>query len=109
MIKLKNLLLEKHTWPDTEEKYQDDITEGKVDKKELKSSIKEAIEAATKLNRALNNITNIFVRHHGDVRKAMTDPLFIMVNKIINIRGKIKKLYTWKKHFDKLEKKLWLN
>jgi len=91
MIKLKEMLIKEE-----------------VDKKELKSSIKEAIEAATKLNRALNNILNIFVRHHGDARKAMTDPLFIMVNKIINIRGKIKKLYTWKKHFDKLEKKLWL-
>ena len=89
MIKLKEMLIKEE-----------------VEKKELKSSIKEAIEAATKLNRALNNILNIFVRHHGDARKAMKDPLFIMVNKIINIRGKIKNLYTLKKNFDKMEKNL---
>ena len=90
MIKLKEMLIKEE-----------------VDKKELKSSIKEAIEAATKLNRALNNILNIFVRHHGDARKAMKDPLFIMVNKIINIRGKIKNfilgkiiLISWGKNYD---------
>jgi len=50
MIKLKNLLTEKHTWPDTEEKYQDDITEGKADK-----SFTKIINLLRKESRKLND------------------------------------------------------
>ena len=89
MIKLKNIITEE------------------VDRKELKNTLNDAIEAGTALSKALGNIVNIFVRaHKSDGRAVHKDPLFIVVNKIINIKGKINKIYAWKKHFAKLERKL---
>ena len=89
MIKLKNIITEE------------------VDRQQLKDTLNDAIEAAGALAGALGNIVNIFVRaHKSDGRAVHKDPLFIVVNKIINIKGKINKIYAWKKHFGKLEKKL---
>jgi len=93
MIKLKNILIKEE-----------------VDRKELKSALKDAQEATVMLIKALSEFFNIFTRHHDNLaRLAVQDPLFLMINKIVNLKGKINKLYAWKKHFAKLEKKLWLN
>ena len=90
MIKLKNMIIKEE-----------------VDRKELKNTLKDAIEGATQLSKALGNIITIFVRaHKNDARAVHEDPLFKVVNKIINIKGKINKIYVWKKHFAKLERKL---
>jgi len=92
MIKLKKLIIKEE-----------------VDRNKLKNALKDVIEAASALSKALGDIITIFVQaHKSDARAVHNDPLFIMVNKIINIKGKINKIYAWKKHFAKLEKKLWL-
>ena len=88
MIKLKNIIKEE------------------VDKKELKKQVKIAIDALNEFSKAINEFINIFVRGHGNASKAVKDPLFLMINKTINVRGKINKLMAWKKHLAKLEKKL---
>ena len=88
MIKLKNILKED------------------VDKNELRKQVKIAIDALAEFSKAINEFINIFVRYHKDARKAINDPIFIMINKTINIRGKVNKLMAWKKHLDRLEKKL---
>ena len=77
-----------------------------VDRKDLKSALSDAIDATNKLSKAVNEIMNIFVRHHQNARDAISEPLFKVINKTINIRGKVNKLLAWKKHFAKLEKKL---
>ena len=89
MIKLKNMIIKEE-----------------VDRKELKSTLKDIVEATTMLIKALSEFFNIFTRHHGNASLAVRDPLLLMINKIINLKGKINKLYAWKKHFAKLEKKL---
>ena len=88
MIKLKNIIKEE------------------VDRTELKKQVKIAIDALNEFSKAINGFVNIFVTHHNDARKAINDPLFLMINKTINVRGKINKLMAWKKHLAKLEKKL---
>jgi ABC-type phosphate transport system ATPase subunit len=88
MIKLKNIMKEE------------------VDKSELKKQVKIAIDALNEFSKAINEFVNIFVSYHRDARKAINDPLFLMINKTINVRGKINKLMAWKKHLAKLEKKL---
>ena len=82
------------------------VIKEEVDKKELKKQVKIAIDALNKFSIAINEFVNIFVRHHKSARKAISDPVFLMINKIINIRGKINKLMAWKKHLANLEKKL---
>ena len=77
-----------------------------VDRKELKQHLKDAIDATNNVSIAVNEIMNIFVRYHQNARDAINDPLFKVINKTINIRGKVNKLLAWKKHFAKLEKKL---
>ena len=57
----------------------------------------------------INEFVNIFVSYHKDARKAINDPVFVMINRIINVRGKVNKLVAWKKHLAHLDKKLWLN
>ena len=89
MIKLKKLLIKEE-----------------VDRNKLKSALSDAIDAADKLSKAVNEIMNIFVRYHQNARDAIGDPLFKVINKTINIRGKVNKLLAWKKHFANLEKKL---
>ena len=89
MIKLKNMLIKEE-----------------VDRKDLKSALSDAIDATDKLSKAVNELLNIFVRHHQNVRDAIGDPLFKVINKTINLKGKVNKLLAWKKHFAKLEKKL---
>ena len=89
MIKLKKLLIKEE-----------------VDRKELKNALSDAIDATDKLSKAVNELMNIFVRHHQNARDAIGDPLFKIINKTINLRGKVNKLLVWKKHFAKLEKKL---
>ena len=89
MIKLKKLLIKEE-----------------VDRKDLKSALSDAIDATDKLSKAVNGFLNVFTRYHGDVRTALGDPLWVMINKTINVRGKVNKLLAWKKHFAKLEKKL---
>ncbi len=88
MIKLKNILKEE------------------VDKKELKKQVKIAIDALNEFSKAINEFVNIFIRHHKDARKAINDPIFIMINKTINVRGKVNKLMAWKKHLANLDRKL---
>ena len=88
MIKLKNLLKEE------------------VDKNELKKQVKIAIDALNEFSKAINEFVNIFVSHHRDARKAINDPLFLMINKTINVKGKVNKLMAWKRHLAQLEKKL---
>ena len=88
MIKLKNILKEE------------------VDKRELKKQVKIAIGALNEFSKAINEFVNIFVSHHKDARKAINDPIFIMINKTINIKGKVNKLMAWKRHLAQLEKKL---
>ena len=89
MIKLKKLLIKEE-----------------VDRKDLKSALSDAIDATDKLSKAVNEIMNIFVRHHQNARDAIGDPLFKVINKTINLKGKVNKLLAWKKHFAKLERKL---
>jgi ABC-type phosphate transport system ATPase subunit len=88
MIKLKNILKEE------------------VDKKELKKQVKIASDALDVFSKAINEFVNIFIRHHKDARKAINDPIFIMINKTINVRGKVNKLMAWKKHLANLDRKL---
>ena len=88
MIKLKNILKEE------------------VDKTELKEQVKIAIDALNAFSKAINEFVNIFVSHHKDARKAISDPLFLMINKTINIKGKVNKLMAWKKHLANLDRKL---
>ena len=88
MIKLKNIIKEE------------------VDKKELKKQVKIASDALNVFSKAINEFVNIFVSHHKDARKAINDPIFIMINKTINVRGKVNKLMAWKKHLDNLYRKL---
>ena len=88
MIKLKNIIKEE------------------VDKKELKKQVKIASDALNVFSKAINEFINIFVRYHKDARKAINDPIFIMINKTINVRGKVNKLVAWKKHLTNLDKKL---
>ena len=89
MIKLKKMLIKEE-----------------VDRNKLKSALKDAIDATDKLSKAVNGFLNVFTRYHGDVRSALSDPLWVTINKIVNVRGKVNKLLAWKKHFAKLEKKL---
>ena len=89
MIKLKKLIIKEE-----------------VDRKELKQHLKDAIDATNNLSMAVNGFLNVFTRYHGDVRSALGDPLWIMINKTINVKGKVNKLLAWKKHFAKLERKL---
>ena len=88
MIKLKNIIKEE------------------VDKKALKKQVKIAIDALNTFSKEINEFVNIFVRYHKDARKAINDPVFVMINRIINVRGKVNKLVAWKKHLAHLEKKL---
>jgi|TARA_R100001244_G_C5109594_1_gene120831 hypothetical protein len=89
MIKLKKLIIKEE-----------------VDKKKLKNALKNVAEANVVLIKALSEFFEIFTRHHGTAQAGISDPMFLMINKIINLKGKINKLYAWKKHFAKLEKKL---
>ena len=89
MIKLKKLLIKEE-----------------VDRKALKQHLKDAIDATNNLSIAVNGLLNVFTRYHKDVRTALGDPLWVMINKTINVRGKVNKLLAWKKHFAKLERKL---
>ena len=82
------------------------IINEEVDKKELKKQVKIAVDALNVFSKAINEFMNIFVRYHKDARKAISDPVFIMINRIINVRGKINKLVAWKKHLAHLDKKL---
>jgi len=88
VIKLKNIIKEE------------------VDKKELKKQVKIASDALNVFSKAINEFMNIFVRYHKDARKAINDPIFIMINKTINVRGKVNKLMAWKKHLANLDRKL---
>ena len=88
MIKLKNIIKEE------------------VDKTELKKQVKIAINALNEFSKAINEFVNIFVRTHRDARKAVSDPLFLMINKTINVKGKVNKLMAWKKHLANLDRKL---
>ena len=89
MIKLKKLLIKEE-----------------VDRKELKQHLNDAIDATNNLSIAVNGFLNVFTRYHQDARTALGDPLWVMINKTINVRGKVNKLLAWKKHFAKLERKL---
>ena len=89
MIKLKKLLIKEE-----------------VDRKALKQHLKDAIDATNNLSKAVNGFLNVFTRYHQDARTALGDPLWVMINKTINVKGKVNKLLAWKKHFAKLEKKL---
>ena len=88
MIKLKNIIKEE------------------VDKKELKKQVKIASDALNVFSKAINEFMNIFIRYHNDARKAINDPLFLTINKTINVKGKVNKLMAWKRHLAQLEKKL---
>ena len=90
MIKLKKILLKEE-----------------VDKKELKAALADSIEAVNVLSKSLSEFVNIFARaYQGNMGDLMKDPLFKFIMKNVNAKGKINKLYAWKKHFAKLEKKL---
>jgi len=82
------------------------IIKEEVDRKELKQHLEDAIDATNKLSIAINGFLNVFTLYHKDVRSALGDPLWIMINKTINVKGKVNKLLAWKKHFAKLERKL---
>ena len=88
MIKLKNILKEE------------------VDKRELKKQVKIVSDALDVFSKAINEFINIFVRYHKDAKKAINDPVFVMINRIINVRGKVNKLMAWKKHLANLGRKL---
>ena len=77
-----------------------------VDKKALKKQVKIASDALNVFSKAINEFVNIFVRYHNDAGKAVKDPVFVMINRIINVRGKVNKLVAWKKHLAHLDKKL---
>ena len=94
MIKLKNIIKEE------DDKYFE------VRQRELKKQVKIAIEALNVFSKAINEFVNIFIRYHNDAGKAIKDPVFVMINRIINVRGKINKLVAWKKHLAHLDKKL---
>jgi len=90
MIKLKNILIKEE-----------------VDRKQLKDALADSIDAADKLSKSLSEFVNIFARaYQGNMGDLMKDPLFKFIMKNINAKGKINKLYAWKKHFAKLGKKL---
>ena len=89
MIKLKKLLIKEE-----------------VDRKALKQHLEDAIDATNKLSKAVNGFLNVFTRYHQDVKSALGDPLWLMIDKTVNVKGKVYKLLAWKKHFAKLEKKL---
>jgi len=90
MIKLKNILIKEE-----------------VDRKQLKDALADSIDAADKLSKSLSEFVNIFARaYQGNMGDLMKDPLFLFIMKNINAKGKINKLYAWKKHFAKLGKKL---
>jgi ABC-type phosphate transport system ATPase subunit len=82
------------------------VIKEEVDKKELKKQVKIASDALNEFSKAINEFVNIFVRHHKDAGKAIKDPVFVMINRIINVRGKVNKLVAWKKHLAHLDKKL---
>ena len=82
------------------------VIKEEVDKKALKKQVKIAIDALNVFSKAINEFMNIFIRYHKDARKAINDPVFIMINRIINVRGKVNKLMAWKKHLAHLDKKL---
>ena len=89
MIKLKKLIKEE------------------VDRKQLKDALADSIDAADKLSKSLSEFVNIFARaYQGNMGDLMKDPLFKFIMKNVNAKGKINKLYAWKKHFAKLGKKL---
>ena len=88
MIKLKNIIKEE------------------VDRTELKKQVKIAIDALNEFSKAINGFVNIFVTYHNVARKAINDPLFLTINKTINVKGKVNKLMAWKRHLAQLEKKL---
>ena len=83
-----------------------DIIKEEVDEKELIKQVKIAIHALNEFSKAINGFVNIFVRYHKDAKKAINDPVFIMINRIINVKGKVNKLVAWKKHLVHLDKKL---
>jgi len=90
MIKLKNILIKEE-----------------VDRKQLKDALADSIDAADKLSKSLSEFVNIFARaYQGNMGDLMKDPLFKFIMKNVNAKGKINKLYAWKKHFAKLGKKL---
>ena len=82
------------------------VIKEEVDKKELKKRVKTAIDALNEFSKAINEFINIFIRYHKDARKAINEPIFVMINRIINVKGKVNKLMAWKKHLDHLDKKL---
>ena len=82
------------------------VIKEEVDKKELKKQVKIAIDSLNEFSKAINGFVNIFVSHHKDAKKAINDPVFVMINRIINVRGKVNKLVAWKKHLAHLDKKL---
>ena len=82
------------------------IIKEEVDKRALKKQVKIAIDALNEFSKAINEFINIFVRYHNDAGKAVKDPVFVMINRIINVRGKINKLVAWKKHLANLDRKL---
>jgi len=47
-----------------------------------------------------------YIKHIFGIEKIKKEADSLMINKIINIRGKINKLMAWKKHLANLEKKL---
>ena len=77
-----------------------------VRQRELKKQVKIASDALNVFSKAINEFVNIFVRYHNDAGKAVKDPVFVMINRIINVRGKVNKLVAWKKHLAHLDKKL---
>ena len=89
MIKLKNMLIKEE-----------------VDRKKLKQQVKIASDALNVFSKAINEFVNIFVRYHKDAKKAINDPVFVMINRIINVKGKVNKLVAWKKHLTHLDRKL---
>ena len=89
MIKLKNMIIKEE-----------------VDRNKLKNAVKDAIDATDKLSKAVNGFLNVFTRYHQDVKSALGDPLWLMIDKTVNVKGKVYKLLAWKKHFAKLERKL---
>ena len=82
------------------------VIKEEVDKKELKKQVKIASDALNEFSKAINEFINIFIRYHKNARKAINDPVFIMINKTINVKGKVNKLMAWKRHLAQLEKKL---
>ena len=83
-----------------------DLIKEEVDKAELKKQVKVARDALTEFSKAINEFVNIFARYHKDAKTIIKDPVFIMINKTINVKGKVNKLMAWKKHLINLDKKL---